>query len=505
MNPNQLQLTKGPYDIYDPKFSGAPSLPDGPITSQPIGRNSYYLDPGLGGFLGRAGSGGSYVWANEGLGQLATQEISKELSKKLKFLSLLPHFVEENGRDVLIRPSVIDPSVMKPGIYDGREQYKINEKLQNCLKNVMVMQNNRFRHIKVALVDLTKGFALPEFAASFDHRLQMYVASVAKIAPMLAAFQLRQDLRAALKKQYKDARDINDLFNLVSKDWADSQHDPGGNVTPFTDGISLRGRLVLLRGQKIDLSEPKAPRLDQVFANVAAGNPLSIDFRSTGEDKDRLTAIIDEFNKGLTGAKSKIDSLGFLERMKIMGGGLIPASNYATFTIARDVGYLYIASILLESGLYDTNRKGGLWFGGSALNKIAQPWSANAGSLAAFMTLLAQKRLVSPTASAEMEALMKKEPNPSHPVTQSYFKEGLKRLPNEGLLRTVLSKIGVGGGYHDCAFITRKVDGVAKPLSYVAIGLRATSTLHLKDLILELDKCILANNNLTPAQGGHSP
>lgn len=488
--------------IFDPKFSGAPSLLDQPTTSQPVGHNSYHIERGVGGFWGRAGSGG-YVWANEGLGQLATQEISKELSKTLKFLSLLPHFVEVNGNDVRMTPGV-----MNPGIYDGREQFKINEKLQNCLKNVMVMKNNKFRHIKVALVDLTKGLAQPELAASFDHRLQMYVASVAKIAPMLAAFQLRQDFRASFKKQYRDARDINDLFNLVSKDWADSQHDPGGNVTPFTDGISLSGRLLVVRGQKIGLSEPKAPRLDQVFANVAPGNPVTIEFRSTGEDKARLTAIIDEFNRGAQGAKPKLDSLGFLERLKVMVGGLIPASNYATSTIVRDVGSLYIASTLLESGLHDTNRKGGLWFAGGALNKIAQPWSGNAGSLAAFMTLLAQKRLVSPTASAEMEALMKKEqePNPpTHPVTQSWFKEGLKTLPNDGSLKTVLSKIGIGGGYHDCALITRKVDGLTSPLSYVAIGLRAKSTLHLENLILELDKCILANNNLTPAQGGHSP
>jgi hypothetical protein len=490
--------------IYDPKFSGTPSLlKEQPTTSEPAQRNSYYLDRGKGGFLGRAGSSGSYVWANEGLGQLPTPEITKDLSKKLKFLSLLPHYVEVNGRDVRVRPSLVDPSVMNPGIYDGREHYKINEKLQNCLKNVMVMQSNKFRNIKVALVDLTKGFAQPELAASFDHRLQLYVASVAKIAPMLGAFQLRHDLRAVLKKHHKSARDINDLFNLVSKDWVDTQHNPGGNVTPLMDGVSLSGSLVLVRGKLISISEPKSPRLDQVFADVPAGNPVTINFRSTGEDKARLTAIIDEFNRGAPGAKSKIDSLGFLERMKIMVGGLIPASNYATSTIFRDVGSLFIASTLLDSGLYDTNRKGGLWFGGGDLNSIAPPWSATAGSLAAFMTLLAQKRLVSPLASEDMQALMMKETNLSHPVTESWFKNGLKRLPNAGSLQTVHSKIGIGGGYHDCAFIQRTVDNGRKPLKYVAIGLRATSTRQLEDLILDLDKCILANNNLTPAQGGH--
>ena len=58
--------------IYDRKFSGAQSLlKEHPITSQPDQRNSYYLDRGISGFGARGGSGGSYVWANEGLGELS--------------------------------------------------------------------------------------------------------------------------------------------------------------------------------------------------------------------------------------------------------------------------------------------------------------------------------------------------------------------------------------------------------------------------------------------------
>jgi hypothetical protein len=67
----------------------------------------------------------------------------------------------------------------------------------------------------------------------------------------------------------------------------------------------------------------------------------------------------------------------------------------------------------------------------------------------------------------------------------------------------VLSKIGVaGGGIDDCAYIEREVDcGQDKKwkltLRYVAVGLRAKSETELKTLILELDKCILANNRTT--------
>lgn len=482
------------------------------------------------------------VWAQEGLGLLTTDE----LSKKLNYLSLLPHFVERNGKDVPLTPGVMDP-----GIYDGPEKYKIkiNEKLQDCLKNVMVMENKKFRHIKVALVDLTKGFDRPEFAASFDHRQQVYVASIAKIAPMLAVHQLLQDLQFATKQ--KGAKTIKALFELVHKDWADTQLE--GKTTPFTAGISLRGKLVLVRGEKIKLgepNEPKAPQLDRIFANVPAGTPVKIEFRSTGENFGQLKTIIDDFNlkkeinelqqarqelaaakttplrkmverklaeakqklkeakqKKQPLAKQKLEGLGFLERMGIMVGGSVPASNYATSTIFRDVGYLYIASTLLQSGLYDTNRKGGLWFR-DPRGRIAQPWSATAGSLAAFMTLLVQERLVSPIASKRMGLLMQKVPDLTYPGTGSWFKKSLEELKNRGSLKRVLAKVGRYKGADDFAYIEREVDdgkGGKKTLHYVAVGLRAKRSSELEQLILELDKCILANNDLTSVQGGHPP
>jgi hypothetical protein len=72
-------------------------------------------------------------------------------------------------------------------------------------------------------------------------------------------------------------------------------------------------------------------------------------------------------------------------------------------------------------------------------------------------------------------------------------------------LKTVLSKLGVVSKVYDCAFIEREVDtgkGI-KVLRYVAVGLEAGKKDQLKALILDLDKCILANNGLTPQQGGH--
>ncbi len=400
----------------------------------------------------------------------------------------------------------------------ARRSSRIAATLQTCLMDVM--KKSQFSHIKAALVDLTKDRAKPEFAG-FNHKSQVFAASVPKIAAMLGAFQLRQDLRAALKSKGGKAKTLDEFFALVKGDLANA------HAAPY----------------------PTAPELKRVVADVTAGSPLAIDFRSTGETKDQLEAIIGEYNATISrvhqarkrlaeakddaakektaraqlnaampkfaAAKAKVDALGYLERMRVAIGGLVPASNYATSTIVRDVGFVYVGSALVQSGLHDRERKGGLWlaadYGGATWTNglalgggIAQ--SATAGSLAAFMTLLAQGRLVSPASSTEMSALMKKEPNPTHPGIVSWFKQGLTELKDGGLIKRSFSKLGAHSGLDDCALIERHVDsgGTRTTLCYVAVGLRARTAGELKSLILELDKCILANNSLSAADGGHS-
>jgi Skp family chaperone for outer membrane proteins len=255
------------------------SLRPAPLNPDDFGRT-------ISGYL-KHGAKHSSVWVNEGLGQLTTDE----LSKKLKHFSFLPHFVERNGKDIPLTPSVMDP-----GIYDGPQNYNIAPRLQDCLKTVMMMEKGRFRHIKVALVDLTKNVMQPEFAASFDHKEPVFAASVPKIAPMLAGYQLRHDLRVALKQ--KPVKTLDDLFGLVRNDWADTQRDLKAKATPFTREVSClgtppcRGKLVLVQGQKIALNQPKAPRLKDIFANA-----VPIHFKSTGENKAKLKTLIKEFNQ----------------------------------------------------------------------------------------------------------------------------------------------------------------------------------------------------------------
>jgi len=125
------------------------------------------------------------------------------------------------------------------------------------------------------------------------------------------------------------------------------------------------------------------------------------------------------------------------------------------------------------------------------------------------MTLLAQKRLVSPEASTEMQFLMEKVPSMHFPGYGSWFGNGLVNgLGHLAALKKVLSKVGQErNGADECAYIEREVNdgkGGKKPLCYVAVGLRAkVDGSTLEQLIIELDKCILANNGLKPEHGGH--
>lgn len=477
----------------------------------------------------------------QGLGMPAA-----ELARKLKTLSLLPHMVESGGNDVALTPAVVDPK-----IYDGLEKYLVDDKkpLQGCLN--AVMKKKEFQGIKAALVDLTKGVTQPEFAG-FNHKSQVFAASVPKIVTLVAAFQLRQDLRVALKQKTPKPATLTDLFNVMRDDWADTQRR--GTAAPFTRGVSLLGKMIIVGGAPVWLRGPIIPQLDHVFAD-ATGSSLTINFRSSGESKGELQKLVNEYNlkdeiaelkaakekfkaaktfaergaastriknaerelaRGKTVTKrppaaSKIKALGFLERLGIAVGGDVPASNLATSTVVHDIGFPFIASTLLQSGLYDTNRNGGLWLGADYFNSNwrgalagGPEQSATAGSVAAYYTLLAQNALVSSSASTEMKTFLRKAPL-RFPGTGSWFHQGLLSLTNPGI-KTVLAKVGLSGGADDCALIEREVvvgGGRKILLRYVAVALRASDGGVLEKLIREFDKCILLNNKLTPLQGGH--
>ena len=121
--------------------------------------------------------------------------------------------------------------------------------------------------------------------------------------------------------------------------------------------------------------------------------------------------------------------------------------------------------------------------------------SATAVSLSAFMTLLAQNKLVNPSASASMRSYMDK--NGDGRGSYSPLGYGLEDQNWAGKqLKEIYSKIGVMNGVDDVALIKR--DEGRKQLYYVAVGLRAAQAEYLYELAAELDKCIQQNNGISP-------
>ena len=426
----------------------------------------------------------------------AEQESARNLARKLTHLLFLPHFA---GTAPLSKFN------MNPAIYDGADKFNNDPTLQACLDRAI--KDLGFNHIKVALVDLTENINAPKFAGS-HHQDQGAVANLPKLAAMLAAFQLRRDV-AAIQDNVRAAT-LADLFSAVRDQWADAVPDFGMAPKSFTGRVTLRRNLVLLDGKPVPLVEPKLPQLENVFAAVAPGDPVAVEFRSTGEDDAALRELMDAYSRQRDAASGKkLADIGMKERLRIMMAIVDDrpvqdtVGDFVASTVVRDVGFLYIASLLLQSGLYDPDRKGGLWLGsdyarvswkGALAGGAAR--SATAGAVAAFLTLLAQDKLADAAAGQEMRKLLDRTPSPAKPWVAQGFKAGLEKRFGEGSLATILSRSGIADGFDECAYIERTVGSgdAQQTLRYVAVALRAKKGAELQTLIGRLDDCIVASN-----------
>jgi hypothetical protein len=248
-----------------------------------------------------------------------------------------------------------------------------------------------------------------------------------------------------------------------------------------------------------------APALDRIFE--IKNGPLSFAFRDTGKD------LLD--HEHLAADNPKLRSLGFLERMKLMVGF---SDNGAAANCIRDIGFWYIASVLLQSGIYDPTRGGGLWLGSDygakclklvgepgkrrCVDRVWQAWrgalagggylSATPASLVSFMLLLKQGRIVSADGCRRMLELLDKDAMPGR-RTRSPFEEGLEKAFGAGST-IAFSKLGLTNVWSDVAYLERTAGG--KTLRYVAAGLGGRKIEEMWKLIEALDGCIRQVNGV---------
>jgi hypothetical protein len=164
----------------------------------------------------------------------------------------------------------------------------------------------------------------------------------------------------------------------------------------------------------------------------------------------------------------------------------ISESNKAAAYLIDTIGFSYVASLMLKSGLYHPQR-GGLWVTSFYGKRWTKPFlppkrskrffgrNATALSLATFFTLLGQRRLVTPDSSDKIRTLLE---------TASWFTPVLPTAK-------IASKVGLGHGYmHEAGLIengTLRYAVAIMTMDGIGSGI-------FRPLITELNNLIQQNN-----------
>jgi hypothetical protein len=171
--------------------------------------------------------------------------------------------------------------------------------------------------------------------------------------------------------------------------------------------------------------------------------------------------------------------------------------NWDARALIVNLGFEYIGSVALQSGLFD-EKQGGLWLR-AAYEKPAITWGsspfttlprhgATALSVATFFTLLAQGRLVDQASSNKIAKVLK-----SVQCLENGLLDGVKHLP--GAAAESANKCGrFPPRYHDAIHMIRQPVG-GKRLQYVAVVLsEEPPELDFTKLGKELDSIIARQN-----------
>jgi V8-like Glu-specific endopeptidase len=383
---------------------------------------------------------------------------------------------------------------LDPGFYTPAGGYQTTPSLQTLVDAVAKLP--AARGVKLALVDLSKGLGSPEFAG-IGHTTALAVGSVGKAAVMYAAFQLRAQIRRLLAQPAFPTPAA--AFTAMQTAWLAMQGSPAGApVAPVAGHLGRRGDLMTWKGVPISLSQGQGslPNFPTIFG---AASP--VDFDSKSISLVSTFTLCDEFAALMRASHNKEGGdrkRRFLQRMRLMTGF---SDNNASGTCIDDLGSSYVASVMVQSGLWHPTR-GGIWLSG---NYAGRGWrksplggfvqNGTAGAVAALMTLLARNLLVDAAASAEMRALLLKGAYPGA-GTYSPVRKALNTITARR--SKVVSKLGlIDNTTSDAAIVERTELG--KRLHYVVVILGVPD--HPKDttiinVALALDNCIRRHNGL---------
>jgi hypothetical protein len=287
-------------------------------------------------------------------------------------IALLDHFHTPRSEDPANRGTFRDGAVkklevadMNPGFVSAADALVTDTSstgLHHCLGKMLTSQFSSYLHgggasgasshdkIAIALVDLGGNrLTRPEFAG-WGSTVAYGGASTPKILPVYAVFQLRADLRHLARTE--SITDPDRLRERAVEKW---------RAAGLTRGL---------------------PYLRWLFDLSAGANLTALELSSNAK------ALLGNVN-----------------------------GNSPMGELIVKVGFRYIASLVIQSGLFHPTR-GGLWlraaysgkgsWSGRPPGSASTPYSLNltALSTATYFTLLAQRRLVDPATSVEIESVL---------------------------------------------------------------------------------------------------
>jgi hypothetical protein len=337
-----------------------------------------------------------------------------------------------------------------------------------------------------AVADLTGAPASPAYGGCDDDQT-LYVGSLAKIAPMYAAFELRFRIRqliaavraAGLHTTHKD-------WLALTRKAIDSVWGPQiCRGFPGMDSFHLNTRF-----------KDTFPSLDTIFTFGADG---SVDF---AKGNFPTQAARDAAIKTAGGFGAVPGQMGFSEWMELM---ILWSNGHAAAKVIDSINYPYLNHVLREAGFFRPATMTGIWvsqdydqgiwlkntdlmqlspLGARHYNKEKTNFMATARDVATLLTLIAMGKLF-PTDTThscdEMLALMRKTftgdtapANPAGSGNPSPFAAAVGFTAGD----TISSKIGLGDpipeikfmGLHECAVITHTTPA-GRSVRYVAVVL----------------------------------
>jgi hypothetical protein len=325
--------------------------------------------------------------------------------------------------------------------------------------------------LTLALVDVTDP-AAPVFAGIHAEDT-VFIASMAKIAVLYAAFELRKQLQDAISG-VPVATPVPAMIAQVKKTW-----QPLIDAKKPKDAAAFAG----------------FPNLTNIFDITPSGASWSVTFTTKGD----INTLADKESAQWPLLSGKF---GFKELLFLMASF---SNNDAAARCITTLSYEYINAALVVAGLYE-NGKGGLWLAapyphkpGAALTEnlwMQEPLNkdsnttrryqvSSAKAAAAMFTLLAQRKLVDASSSDEMLDFLQAG-------TNDFVQNALADASRD--VNSIRTKIGVIDKLYwsQTSLVERNLVDHGKPIRYVISILNNKAPFLLtKDTIEPLDQCIL--------------